>query len=324
VLERIKATPGVVNAGGIYTLPLSGSNRVNTFGIVGRDANPGESPEGNDRITTPDYFQTMGIPLLKGRVFTERDTADAQPVVIINESLAERYFPGEDALGKRLIVDSEKYPEGNEIVGIVGDVRHKTLDAEGGAEFYRSYLQFPERSMALVVRTAAADPTAIASSIRSAVRQVDKDQPISNVQTMDQLLADSVARRRFNMLLLGIFAGVALVLAAIGIFGVMNYSVTQRTHEIGIRMALGAQPGDVLKMVVGQGMVLALIGVVLGLGAAFVMTRVMSNLLFGVSATDPVTFTGVSLLLSVIAFLACYIPARRATRVEPVIALRYE
>jgi putative ABC transport system permease protein len=324
VLERIKTAPGVVSAAGVFTLPLSGSNRINTFEIVGRPAaSPGEMPEGNDRVTTPDYFRVMGIPLLKGRVFTERDTADAPPVVVVNESLARRFFAGEDALGKRLII-SEKYPQGNEIVGVVGDVRHKSLDVEGGAEFYRSYLQFPASSMSLVVRTAAADPTSIASSIRSIVQQVDKDQPLSNIQTMDQLLADSVARRRFNMLLLGIFASVALLLAAIGIFGVMNYSVTQRTHEIGIRMALGAQAGDVLKMVVGQGMALAFIGVALGLIASFIITRVMSNLLFGVSATDPVTFAGVSLLLSVIALLACYIPARRATRVEPIIALRYE
>ena len=178
--------------------------------------------------------------------------------------------------------------------------------------------------MSLVVRTVSDDPMSIASSIRSAVEQVDQDQPLSNIQTMDQLLADSVARNRFNMLLLGIFASVALILAGVGIFGVMNYSVTQRTHEIGIRMALGAQAGDVLKMVVGQGMVLAFIGVALGLGAAFIMTRVMSNLLFGVSSTDPLTFAGVSLLLTVIALLACYIPARRATKVDPMIALRYE
>jgi putative ABC transport system permease protein len=325
VLERIKATPGVVSAGAVFTLPLSGSNRANTFDIAGRPpANPGEAPEANDRVATPDYFRAMGIPLLKGRVFTERDDADAPPVSIINESFARRFFAGEDPLGKRIVTDSDRFPQGSEIIGVVGDVRHKSLDAEGGAELYRSYLQSPERSMSLVVRTEQADPTSIASSIRSIVQQVDKDQPLSNIQTMDQLLADSVARRRFNMLLLGIFASVALLLAAIGIFGVMNYSVTQRTHEIGIRMALGAQAGDVLRMVVGQGMALAFIGVALGLIASFVITRVMSNLLFGVSATDPVTFAGVSLLLSVIALLACYIPARRATRVEPIIALRYE
>jgi putative ABC transport system permease protein len=323
VLERIRETPGVVSAGGIFTLPLSGSNRVNTFDIVGRPSNPEELPEGNDRVATPDYFRAMGIPVIKGRVFTERDDANAPPVVIVNESLARRYFAGEDALGKRMII-SDKYPQGNEIVGVVGDVRHKSLDVEGGAEFYRSYLQSPAASMSLVVRTERADPASIASSIRSAVQQVDKDQPISNIQTMDQLLADSVAQRRFNMLLLGIFACVALILAAVGIFGVMSYSVTQRTHEIGIRMALGAQGSDVLKLVVGQGMSLALIGVALGLLASVIMTRVMSNLLFGVSATDPLTFAGVSLLLTVIALIACYIPARRATRVEPVIALRYE
>ena len=325
VVDRLETSPGVVAAGGVYPMPLSGSNRLISFGIAGHPpAAPGEAPEANYRITTPDYFKAMGIALLKGRVFTDRDDRKAPPVVIINETFASRYLAGEDPLGQRIIVDEENNPGGSEIVGIVGDVHHESLDEEGGAEFYFAFPQAPERSLSLVVRTQASDPASIASTIRNAVQEVDKDQPISNVQTMDQLLAGSMARRRFNMLLLGIFAVVALVLAAVGIFGVMNYSVTQRTHEIGIRMALGALPADVLKMVVAQGMTLALVGVALGLGAAFLITRVMSNLLFGVSATDPVTFAGVSLLLTVIALLACYIPARRATRVEPVIALRYE
>jgi putative ABC transport system permease protein len=324
-LERLKASPGIVAAAAVHPLPMSGSNRVNTFQIGGRPIpNPGEEPEAGDRITTPDYFQAMGIPVLKGRVFNEHDSADAPPVLIVNETFARRFFPGEDPIGQRIIIDNEKNPKGNEIVGIVGDVRHKSLDVEGGAEYYRSYLQSPERSMSLVIRTQATDPMSIASSIRGVVQQVDQDQPLSTIKTMEQLLAESVAQRHFNMLLLGIFSAVALVLAGIGIFGVMNYSVSQRTHEIGIRMALGAQAKDVLKMVVGQGMILALLGVVIGLVAAFALTRVMSNLLFGVSATDPLTFIGVSLLLAVIALLACYIPARRATRVDPMVALRYE
>jgi putative ABC transport system permease protein len=324
-VERLKASPGIVSAAAVFPLPLSGSNRANTFQIAGRPIpNPGESPEANDRVTTPDYFQTMGIPVLKGRVFTERDSADAPPVMVINETFARRFFPDEDPLGKRIIIDSENNPDGNEIVGVVGDVRHRSLDVESGAEAYLSYLQFPERSMSLVIRTQAADPMSTASSIRGVVQQVDKDQPLSSIKTMEQLLSESVAQRHFNMLLLGIFSAVALMLAAIGIFGVMNYSVSQRTHEIGIRMALGAQGRDVLKMVVGQGMILALVGVVIGLVAAFALTRVMSNLLFGVSATDPLTFAGVSLLLAVIALLACYIPARRATKVDPMVALRYE
>ena len=325
VIERVRTLPGVVSAGAVFPLPLSGSNRANTFEIAGRPpANPGEEVDANDRITTPDYFRAMGIPLLKGRVFTERDNADAPEVVVINETFARRFFPNEDPLGKRIITDRENNPSGMEIVGVVGDVRHKSLDVEGGAEFYHSYLQTPERSMSLVVRAATDDPTSIASELRSAVQQVDKDQPISNIMTMEQLLAESVAQRRFNMLLLGIFSAVALLLAGVGIFGVMNYSVTQRTHEIGIRMALGAQASDVLKMVVGQGMALALVGVCVGVASSFILTRIMSNLLFGVSATDPVTFAGVSLLLTLIALLSCYIPARRATKVDPMIALRYE
>ncbi|MGB7921787.1 MAG: ABC transporter permease [Pyrinomonadaceae bacterium] len=324
-LERLKNSPGIVSAAAVFPLPLSGSNRINTFQIAGRPVPAhGEEPEAHDRVTTPDYFQAMGIPVIKGRVFTERDGADAPPVIVVNESFARRFFPDEDPLGKRIIMDAEQNPKGNEIVGVVGDVRHRALDAEGGAELYFSYLQMPERSMALVIRAQAVDPMSVASSIRGVVQQVDKDQPLSNIQTMNQLLADSVARRRFNMLLLGIFSAVALLLAAVGIFGVMNYSVSQRTHEIGIRMALGAQAGDVLRMVVGQGMILALIGVAAGLIAAFALTRVMSNLLFGVSATDPLTFVGVSLLLAAIALVACYIPARRATKVDPMVALRYE
>jgi putative ABC transport system permease protein len=324
-LERLRNSPGIVSAGAVFTLPLSGSNRANSFQIAGRPTpNPGEEPEANDRVTTPDYFQAMGIPVLKGRVFTERDNSDAPPVLIVNESFAHRFFPDEDPIGKRIIVDSERSPKGSEIIGVVGDVRHRSLDAEGGAEYYRSYLQSPERSMSLVIRTQASDPASIAATLRGVVQQVDKDQPLSNIQTMNQLLADSVARQRFNMLLLGIFSAVALMLAAVGIFGVMNYSVSQRTHEIGIRMALGAQGRDVLRMVVGQGMILTLIGVAVGLLAAFALTRVMSNLLFGVSATDPLTFAGVSLLLAAIALVACYIPARRATKVDPMIALRYE
>jgi putative ABC transport system permease protein len=325
VVDRVGALPGVVSVGAVFPLPLSGSNRANTFEIAGRPpANPGEELDANDRITTPGYFQAMGIPLLKGRAFTERDGRDAPEVVIINESFARRFFAGEDPLGKRIVTNSEENPSGAEIIGVVGDVRHKSLDVEGGAEFYHSYLQTPERSMALVVRAASDEPVSVASSLRSAVQQVDKDQPISNIMTMEQLLAESVAQRRFNMLLLVIFSVVALVLAAVGIFGVMNYSVSQRTHEIGIRMALGAEAGDVLRMVVGQGMALVLVGVGVGVASAFIMTRSMSNLLFGVSATDPVTFAGVSLLLTVIALLACYIPARRATRVDPMVALRYE
>jgi putative ABC transport system permease protein len=249
-------------------------------------------------------------------------------VFIVNETFAQRYFPNEDALGKRIRLSirasADKPDAEGEIVGIVGDVKHQTLDKESGPETYLPYLNMGESYMTLVARTSAGDPSALTSALRGAVQQVDKDQPVFDILTMNQILARSVATRRFNMLLLGIFAGVALILAGVGIFGVMNYSVTQRTHEIGIRMALGAQASDVLKMIVGQGMLLTLIGVVAGLTISFALTRVMAGLLYGVSATDPLTFAGVSVLLSIVALLASYIPARRATKVDPMVALRYE
>jgi putative ABC transport system permease protein len=262
----------------------------------------------------------MGIPLIKGRAFTERDAKDAPNVMIVNETLAHRFFPGEDPIGKRATVFPFKTP--CEIVGVVGDVKHRSQDVESGPEFYVSYLQSPQPFMYLVTRTSLNEPAGVTSSIQSAVQQIDKDQPISDVRPMSQLLNESTSSRRFNMLLLGIFASLALVLASVGIFGVMSYMVTQRTHEIGIRMALGAQVSDVFKLIVGQGMTLVLIGVGCGLLGAFITTRVMRGLLFGVSATDPFTFVGVALVLSIVAFLACLIPARKAARVDPMIALR--
>ncbi|MGA9996777.1 MAG: FtsX-like permease family protein, partial [Pyrinomonadaceae bacterium] len=269
-----------------------------------------------------DFFRALSIPLIKGRVFTEKDTKDAPKVMIVNETLARRFFNGEDPVGKRATVYPFKEP--CEIVGVVGDVKHRSLDVEAGPEFYLSYLQSPQPEMSLVARTTSSDAAGLANAVQGVVLQLDKDQPVSDVKTMNQLLGESTAPRRFNMLLLGIFAFIALVLASVGIFGVMSYTVTQRTHEIGIRMALGARVADVFKLVVGQGMTLVLIGVCLGTLGAFAVTRLMSSLLFGVSATDPLTFIGVPLLLAAVAFIACLIPARRATKVDPMVALRYE
>jgi putative ABC transport system permease protein len=328
-LRQITTLPGIESAGLVDPLPLSGNNSGKTFKIEGRaDAAAQNKPASNYRAISPDYFQAMSIPLLKGRAFTEHDNGEAPNVVIVNETFARRFFPGEDPLGKRIVVEADPTENPNpplsEIVGVVGDVRHRSLDVPAGPEFYAPYLQAPESSMDLVVRTQTDNPASLAMSVRDRIRQVDKDQYIPKVIPMDQLLAASIARRRFNMMLLGIFASVALLLAGVGIFGVMNYSVTQRTHEIGIRMALGAQQRDVLKMIVGQGMILALVGVAAGLTAALILTRLMSGLLYGVSATDPLTFAGVSVLLAVVVLMACYIPARRATKVDPMVALRHE
>ncbi|MCA1591406.1 MAG: ABC transporter permease [Acidobacteria bacterium] len=320
---RIAALPGVEAAGAVMPLPLNGNGMQNILTIEGRPAlAPGEKLTTNSRVITPGYLRAMGIPLIRGRAFTERDDKDAPKVFLVNESLARKYFPGEEAVGKEIEVTVAPGMKG-EIVGVVGDVKHRNLEAEPGPETYVSYLQAPMPYMTLVARTSV-DPASLTGSLRGAVQQVDKDQPLYGVKTMEQWVADSVARRRFNTVLLGIFSAVALLLAAVGIYGVMSYSVTQRTHEIGLRMALGAQRGDVLGMVVGQGMTLIMIGVALGLAASFALTRVMRGLLYGVSATDPLTFGGVALVLILVALLACFIPARRATKVDPMVALRYE
>lgn len=323
LLERTRTLPGVESLGVIDPLPLSGNNKTTTFNIEGRPpVAPTDQLSSNVRTISSDYFRAMGIPLLKGRALSERDNKDAPLVMVVNETLARQFFPNEDPLGKRATVYPFKTP--CEIVGVVGDVKHRTLEGEPTPEFYISYLQAPQPAMALVARTASGDPTNLVGAMRNAVGEIDKDQPISDIQTMNQLLSQSIAPGRFNMLLLGLFAFIALLLAAIGIFGVMSYSVTQRTHEIGIRIALGAQAVDVLRLVVGQGMALALVGVGLGLLGAIAVTRLMASLLYGVSATDPLIFAGISLLLTIVAFVACYVPARRAMKVDPMVALRHE
>ena len=329
VIERVKALPGVDSASVVTPLPLSGSMMQNLLTIEGRPPlAPGEKLITHTCLIGSDYLRAMGIPLLKGRALNEHDGKDAPNVFLVNETFVNRYFPNEDPIGKRITVSVRAGPDepdaNGEIVGVIGDVKHQSLDKEPGPECYVPYLNVPDAYMTLVVRTNSSDPAGLSASLRSAVQQVDADQPVFDIQTMDQILAKSVATRRFNMLLLGIFASVALMLAGVGIFGVMNYSVTQRTHEIGIRMALGAQARDVLKMIVGQGMLLTLIGLGVGVAAALALTRVLSGLLYGVTATDPVTFAGVSLILAAVALAACYIPARRAMKVDPMVALRYE
>jgi putative ABC transport system permease protein len=324
LLERIGQLPGVESAGAISTLPLGGGGTDSDFMIEGRpEAGPGEEPVAWYSSVTPAYFATMGIRLIKGRVFTEQDRADSSPAIVITEAMARRYFPDEEPLGKRI-----GNPDGGkilwrEIVGVVADVKHFGLDADARPTMYLPHSQSPARFMSLTVRTGS-DPLRIVAAIRSQVSDLDGNLAVSNILTMEQLVARSVSDSRFILVLLVSFAGLALLLAALGIYGLISYSVTQRTHEIGLRMALGAETSDVLRMVVGHGALLALIGVGIGMAGAFALTRLMSTLLFGVNATDPTIFGLLGLLLIGVALAASFIPARRATRVDPMIALRYE
>jgi predicted permease len=329
IVRRAAAVPGVEAAAVITPLPLGGDSDANTFLISGRPAlRPEDKPMSNHRTISPDYFRALKIPLSRGREFNERDNQHAPPVIIVNETLARRFFAGTEALGQRIIIEGESgenaVPPAREIIGIVGDVRHESLDTESGAEYYVPYTQAPEAVMSLVVRSSADNPESLAAGVREVIKQIDKDQYVGAIQPMTKLVTDSVARRRFNALLTGLFAIVALLLASVGIFGVLNYTVAQRTQEIGLRVALGAQTRDVLRLVLGQGVRMILFGLALGLVASLALTRVLGGMLFGVTPTDPVTFVVVSFLLATVALLACYIPARRATKVDPLVALRYE
>jgi len=326
-LERTRALSGVEAAAAVNVLPLGNRETRTTFNIDGRPpAAPETQVAARNPIITSDYFRAMNIPVRRGRAFTDRDAAAAPPVAVINEAFARRYFPNDEPLGQRLITDDENnnpLPP-REIVGVVGNVRLGGLDEEVIPEFYVPFFQSSDGQMNLVVRSSTSDPSVLASAVRGVIKEIDKSLAIWETRTMDERVAQSVAPRRFNALLLGCFAFVALVLATIGIYGVMAYSVTQRTHEIGIRMALGARSGDVLRLIVGRGMSLALIGVACGLVAAVAMTRVMRSLLYEVSTTDPLIFAGVAALLTLVALAACYVPARRAAKVDPMVALRYE
>jgi putative ABC transport system permease protein len=324
LIERVKTVPGVRDVSVVSNVPLTDFDIELSFQVEGRTPyKPGEEAVADYTVAGSDYFRTMNIALLRGRVFNDSDTATSPSVLVVSNAFVKTYFPNEDPIGKRIIFDGPNRTP-REIVGIVDDVRRKGLDKEVQAEMYASYIQRPERRLNLVIRSAGPDASELTPAVRAAVKAFDSKQIIWRTQTVEQLLSTSVAPRKFNMMLLGIFAGVALVLAAVGLYGVMSYSVSWRTQEIGIRMALGAKRTDVLRMVVRQGMTMTLIGLAFGLVGVFALSRVMVGLLYGVSPTDPLTFTGVSIVLLLVALLACLIPARRATRVDPIVALRTE
>jgi len=322
LLERVSTLPGVTAAGASQSLPIQGDYLLG-FNIQGRPpVPPGEDLSTNYYAVSPDYFNAMGIRLLRGRTFTEHDNKDAPGVAVINEEMARRSFPGEDPIGKGINVTNgpERF---RQIIGIVADVKQYGLAQPSTMQTYEPSLQNPFSGMTLVVRTDG-DLGTLSGAIRSEVLAIDREQPLSRIRPLEQIVSESMSKERFLMLLLGIFAAVALTLAAVGLYGVISYSVTQRTHEIGIRAALGAQRKDVLKLIVGQGMMLALIGVGIGLVVAFAATRLMATLLFGITATDAFTFVAIPAILTGVALVSCLVPARRATKVDPMIALRYE
>ncbi|HEX4666934.1 MAG TPA: ABC transporter permease [Chthoniobacterales bacterium] len=326
LLARIRALPGVRGASTVLPLPLSGSNMTTSFDLEERPKPEGQQDAAPVRVAGDNYIQTMGVPLLRGRLFDPQiDRFDGRQVMIINERFAQKYFPGEDPLGKRMRPGfslTDKDGPMREIVGIVGNVKHQSLRTDFTPEMYIPSSQFPLNTFSLVVRTATSQPEGSTAALRDAVAQIDPGVPLRRVGPYAEYLGLALARPRFNALLLSIFAGVALLLTAIGIYGVMAYSVAQRRQEIGIRMALGAQKSDVLRLIVGGGMQLAALGVVVGLLGAYALTRLLGSLLYGVGSFDGVTLGAVALLLAAIALLACWFPARRAAAVHPLTALR--
>jgi putative ABC transport system permease protein len=327
LVERLGNVPGVSAASVVTDIPLYGGSSTG-FDVEGRPpALPGQRAMTDYRIISPNYFAAMGMRLIKGRPFDAHDTEAARGVVIINETLAARFFAGEDPIGKRLEMSGAP-KDLREIVGVVADVRNYGVDAEVKPEAYvpllqsaPGYLAGVTSALVLVIRSTI-DPTALSQAIREQVQALDKDQPVSEIKTMETYLAESMSQRRFNMLLLAVFAGLALVLAAVGIYGVIAYTVTQRTHEMGIRIALGARGADILRLVFSNAMATTITGIVIGLGAALALMRLLQSLLYQVTATDPVVFVTIPLVLLAVAALATYLPARRAMKVNPITALR--
>ncbi len=323
--ERLEHSPGAIAAGGVTSLPLSEAFAWTPITVEGRTPLPGEKfLNADERVVGGRYFEAMQIPLRRGRFFNEQDDSTKPIAVIVDEYMADQLWPGQDPIGKRIhIVELESKDPWQTVVGVVGRVKQDSLDSDPRIAFYLAHTQFPARAMTVAFR-GRTDPAAMLSATKAELRNLDPDLPMYYVRTMEQRVNESLARRRFSMLLLGIFASVALVLATIGIYGVMAYLVSQGTRELGIRIALGASQTNILSLVVRQGMALAFSGVIIGLAAAFLLTRLIRSLLFGVEATDPITFVGISLLLAMVTLLACYIPAQRAARIDPLISVRCE
>ena len=325
LIERIESLPSVTSAAAVSTLPMSdvGVDFTRPYWREGESEPVGDGDKVAVRMATPGYFETMGISLLQGRHFTDQDRRETVPVIMVSKRTADQVWPNENPVGKRLMLDYNRGKYAYDVVGVTGGVRYYGLKVEPRAEVFIPHAQNAYLPMNLVVRTSS-DPNLMVESIKAQVREMDPTQAISNIRTMDTLVSRSVAADRFSMWLLGLLGSLALVLAASGLFSLLSYLVTQRTHEIGVRMALGAGHRDILHLVIGQGAVLVAVGLSIGLGASFICTRLFSSLLFGISATDPLTFIVTPVLLSLAALLACYVPARRATKVDPMVALRAE
>jgi putative ABC transport system permease protein len=326
-MDRVATLPGVRAVGAVNGLPLTGLGVGSTFAVAARPAPPIEQrPLGILRSVTPGYFRTMGIPLVAGRGFADSDNQPAAPVIVVNQTLARRFWREGNPLGGRLVVDTDGRTAA--IVGVVGDIKPDRIEGEDWPTIYDPYPQEPVPTLTLVVRTdgvrTGGDPMALASAVEREVHQLDPDQPVADVRPMDAVMDQAVAGARFNTVLLGAFAAIAFMLAAVGIYGVISYDVHERTHEIGIRLALGAQSGNVLKMVVGQGARLAIYGIAAGLGAAWGLTRLMVTMLFDVKPADFYTFAAISVLLGAVALGASYLPSRRAMALDPLTALRHE
>jgi putative ABC transport system permease protein len=326
IVEKIAAIPGVEVAGGVNPLPLGQNQRSSTFMPSGVAPLPrGNHPSASYLIVKPDYFKAMKIPILQGRAFTHADTKDSPLVIMINEAFAQRHFAGRDPIGQQVMVDRpQNQAPAHEVVGVVANTRHDSLAEPQGPEMYIPFAQDPSRSLDIVLRVSSTNLMGLNADVKRAIREIDKDLYVPPLEPMTTFVATHLARPRFNMMLLAVFAGVAMVLAAIGIYGVIAYSVTQRTREIGIRMALGAQKTQMLGMVLRQSLTLVVIGIMIGFVVALGATRVMATLLYGVGANDFSIYAVVIFLLSAAALLASYFPARRAMKVDPMVALRYE
>jgi putative ABC transport system permease protein len=324
ILERVRTLPGVQSASAVNSLPVTGGVSTD-FTIVGRPpVKSGDEPSADICVIDAAYFRTMQIPLLRGREFSARDSASAPKTMVINQTMAEKFWPGQDPLGARVTMLDWGPPLTGEVVGVVGDVKPNGPQEPVGSMIYWSNPQFPSLWNYLVVRTTNSDPFSVVAGIKAHVRAVDSEQPVSQIRTMEQVLGESLAQRRSSLVLIGIFAALSVLLAAIGVAGVMAFLVAQRTQEMGIRMALGAQHKDVFELILGQGLRMAFLGLLIGLTGAFGLTRLLSGMLYGVKPGDPLTFALVSAFLVGVALLACWLPARSATRVDPMVALRYE